>query len=266
MLGAGPGFPCQKCYEQKLECKRSSSHYLWVFARQSRAASNPLPPLVPQVRRTSHTASNAVAGPSRRSHSPPVGERLCPSRDSGYDVPGPAYELLVGGDSRYAGLDSVHAALFWRSELERSEAMIDASYRQRDFHHKMLNEALMHCMVPPPDEGLCAKHVKFTSPASPRGRVCFGKCRNKGKCHANLVEEEEPRGSPCERGRLRVGILRRCGGMVWPVANWSCLVLRGLEYYDYFYYYLIFTCRIVVASVIGSLLLCSAKECESWFR
>jgi hypothetical protein len=192
MLSAGPGFPCQKCYKRKLECERSSLHYLWVFARQSRAVSNPLLPLVLQVCHTSRAASNMLAGPSHRSRSPPVGMCLHPSRDTGYNVPGPAYKLLVGRDGRYAGLDSVHATLFWHSELKCSEAMINASYRQHDFHHKMLNEALMQCMVPPPDNGPCTKCVKFTGPALPRGHMHFGKCHNKGKHCADPVEEEEP--------------------------------------------------------------------------
>jgi hypothetical protein len=202
MLGAGPGFPCQKCYERKLECERSSSRYLRVFARQSRAASNPLPPPVLRVRRTSRVASNALAGPSRRSRSPPVGVRPRHSRDAGYDVPGPAYELLVGGNGRYAGLDSARAALFWRSELERSEAMIDASYRQRDFHRKMLDEALARCMVPPPDDGPRAKRVKFSGPGSPRARTRFGKRRDQGERRTDPEEEEEPQ----DKGKGRAGL------------------------------------------------------------
>jgi hypothetical protein len=185
MLGAGPGFPCEKCYKGKQECKRSSSHYCQVFTRQSHAASNSLPPPVLWVCCTSHAASNMVAGLPCQSCSPPVVECPCPSRDTGNDIPSPAYELLVGRDGRYAGLDSVHAALFWHSKLKHSEAMIDASYHQRDFHCKMLNEALMRCMVPPPDDGPRAKCVKFSSPPSPRGRTHFSK-----RC-TDPVEEEE---------------------------------------------------------------------------
>jgi hypothetical protein len=192
MLGAGPGFPCQKCYEWKLECERSSLHYLRVFTRQSHTASNPLPPPVLQVCHTSHAASNAVAGSSHRSHLPPLGKHQHTSRDAGYNVPGPAYELLIGREGCYSGLDSVHTALFWHSELEHSKAMINASYCQQNFHRKMLNNALTRCMVLPPNSGPHAKCVKFTGPALPCACTHFGKRCDKGKHHADLEEEEEP--------------------------------------------------------------------------
>jgi hypothetical protein len=191
MPGAGPDFTCHKCYERGLECKQSSPHYHKMFTCQLRTVSNPLPPPVPRAHHTSRAASNAVAGPSHRSCSPPMGEHWHTSWDTSYNIPGPAYEILVGREGYYTWLDSVHAVLFWRSELECFEAMIDSSYRQRNFHWKMLNEPLARCMVPPPDDGApCTKRIKFTSPTSPRGRACFSMRRNKGKHRADLVPEE----------------------------------------------------------------------------
>jgi hypothetical protein len=187
MLGAGPDFPCQKCYERKQECDRSSSHYLRVFARQSRVLRASLPPLVLRPRRASRVATNAVAGPSRRSCSPPADKCRPASRAAGYDAPFPANER----EGYYVGLDPERAALFWCSELECSEAMIDASYRQHDFHRRQLVEALAWCKVSPPDDGPCPKRIKLTVPASPRGRT-LSERRDKAKRHADLVEEEEP--------------------------------------------------------------------------
>jgi hypothetical protein len=110
------------------------------------------------------------------------------SKAAGFDVPFPASEQ----EGLYAALDPERAALFWRSELERSEAMIDASYRQRDFHRQQLDEALVRCKISPTDDGPRSKRIKLTVPASPRSRTLSERC-NKAKRRADLVEEEEPR-------------------------------------------------------------------------
>jgi hypothetical protein len=171
-----------------------------------RAASKPS-----RTRRTRHSsgdprppraANNAVDEPSRLS--PPVEEHGNAACDSNYDAPGPAYELLVGGTGSFAGLESSKAALFWRSELEQVEAMIEAGIRKRKFYQKMLNEALARCMVPPPDERSRAKRVKFTKQDSTdkgKGRADSageGGSRAKGKGRVDgmdLDEEEAPRSS-----------------------------------------------------------------------
>jgi hypothetical protein len=187
MLGAGPGFPCQKCYKRKLECERSSLRYLRVFARQSCVPRGSLPPPVPRPRRASHATSNAVAGSLRRSRSPPVATCRHTSKATGFDVPFPASER----EGLYTVLDPEHAALFWRSELERSEAMIDVSYRQRDFHRQQLDEALARCKISPTDDSPRSKRLKLTVPASPCG-CTLSERRDKAKHRADLVEEEEP--------------------------------------------------------------------------
>jgi hypothetical protein len=154
MLGAGPG-TLPEMLQEETGVQAVLLTYQRVFARQLHTMSNSLPPPVLHGRCAPHAASNMVAGLLHQLCSPPVGKH-------------------------------------WHCELECSEAMINLSYCQHNFHHKMLNEALMQCMVLPPNNGPCTKHIKFTSPASPHGHMHFRKCCDKGKCHTALVEEEEP--------------------------------------------------------------------------
>jgi hypothetical protein len=185
MLGTGPDFPCQKCYERKLECDRSSSRYLRVFSCQSCVLHASLLPPVLHPRHASRAATNTVAGPSHRSHLPPVGKRWSTLRAAGYDAPFPASER----EASYTGLDPEHAALFWCSELEHSEAMIDMSYRQHDFHCQQLDKALARCQVLPPSDSPRLKCIKFTGPASRCGCMFSERCDN-GKHCTNPVPKE----------------------------------------------------------------------------
>jgi hypothetical protein len=191
MLGAGPDFACQKCYDRKQECERSSSRYCRVFTHQSCAASNPLPPPVPHPRHASRAASNMVAGSS---HLPPVAKRRHTLKAAGFDVPFPAIER----EGLYTGLDPEHAALFWRSELEHSEVMIDVLYRQCDFHRQQLDEALVWCQVSPPDDSPHPKCVQLTGPALPRGRT-LSERRDKAQRRSDPVPEE----SSQDKGKRR---------------------------------------------------------------
>ena len=211
MAGAGPDSACERCHHKHQKCERVSKRYRSIFARKlaslpaagkssralrtRRTSSDPHPP---------RAANNAVAGPSRLS--PPVEEHGNEACDSNYDAPGPAYELLVGGTGSFDGLESAKAALFWRSELERTEAMIDSAFRQRKFKRKMLNEALVRCMGPPPDERSRAKRVKFTRCGSTdkgKGLMDFrgeGNSSRKGHADTMDVDAEEPPASPSDYG------------------------------------------------------------------
>jgi hypothetical protein len=185
MLGAGPDFPCQKCYERKQECDQSLLHYLHVFACQSHALRASLPPPVPRPRCASCVATNAVAGPLHWSCLPPVGKCRSTSRATGYDAPFPTSER----EASYAGLDPKHAALFWCSELECSEAMIDVLYRQCNFHRQQLDKALAWCQVSPPGDGPHPKCIKFTGPALPCGHMFSEHCDNGKRCTDPVPEE-----------------------------------------------------------------------------
>jgi hypothetical protein len=149
MLGAGPDFPARSATRGSWSARGPPRTTSGCSLASRACCEQPLPPPVLRPRRASRAASNAVAGPSRRSCLPPVGKCRPTSRAAGYDVPFPANER----EGYYAGLDPERAALFWRSELECSEAMIDVLYRQRDFHRQQLDEALMRCKVSPPDDG-----------------------------------------------------------------------------------------------------------------
>lgn len=76
-------------------------------------------------------------------------------------MPGPAFDLLIGGSGYYPGLDSTGAALCWRSELSRAEGLALAANRQVVFAREMLTEALGRCFVAPPNGGE-SNHVRFT--------------------------------------------------------------------------------------------------------
>ena len=206
MAGVGPDSTCKRCHRKHLTCERISTRYRSIFARKLaslRAASKSSRAL--HTRRSSsdprqsRAANNAVDGPSRLS--PPIGEHWHTAWDSKCDAPGPAYELLVGGTGYFAGLESAKAALFWRSELEDTEAMIDSAFRQRKFYWKMLNEALARCMVPPPDEHSRAKRVKFTRrDSTDKGSgdadiVGEGNSRAKGKGRVDGMDLDEEEAS-----------------------------------------------------------------------
>ena len=132
-------------------------------------------------------ASNATTSPSHL----PV-EDAAPAADlgngpplwynhPGYDAPGPAFDLLVGGTGYFAGLDSTGAAMFWRSKVAHTGAAAKVANKLHRFTLRMCNESLAHCILPPPDEHLSSKHIRLTQPSA----------ADKGKGRADAVEEDE---------------------------------------------------------------------------
>jgi hypothetical protein len=95
------------------------------------------------------------------------------------------------------GLDFTCAALFLRSKLENSEALLDVAYRRCNFHRMMLIEALGWCMVPPPDDASRSKRVKFLNPPLPDKGMCREPRCDKGKRRTDPVVEE----SLCDKGK-----------------------------------------------------------------
>jgi hypothetical protein len=226
MLRAGPNFACQHCYNRGQECEQSSDCYKKMYKCQLHSAANPPPPLVPctcHVRRlpgAPHAAANAVAGPSCQSHLPVEGEHWHTTWDQQFNTPSPAYDLLVGRTGYFAGLDSLHTALFWHSELKDAEALLDAAYRCHNFHCTMLIEALGWCMVLPLDDASCSKHVKFLRPTSPsKGADRKTHCDKGKRCTDSVVEEPSwDKG----KGHADRGIRVR-GVLIWALRKRSCL-------------------------------------------
>lgn len=173
---------------------RESDRYHRVYARKlaalhASAATPPRPPPRP-ARRTRRAPSpaivNADAGPS------------CPeshfenSWDPKFDAPGPAHELLVGGDVCIPGLDPASAALFWRSEVSRAEGLANAANRHLHFTRQMSTKAQACCLIETPSKSSRSKRIRTTGLDKGKERAQQEEeapSRDKGKGRAAPMDE-----------------------------------------------------------------------------